>query len=279
MQVPQVPLGCLPFGRGSSAGCEDDFEGCKGRAFSVTSGAGRSETESEGSLHDFPNLLVAVGTANAIGDVDIAGACGEHDLDGHVVDFENLQPAVCAEFGYLHCLNSMNSLICPPSMHAPSLARVIGGTSGGVCKTRTGEGVGSVLRGCGSGQLDVSLHDVIRSVPACCYPRLQGRPEYYDCSYARWSTSSKSRAVRGPEPRGGTKWSRRISLRKVRQDVGEKFAFPQQLSEKVHVETCSRGCQSPNLGISQEQEIEGRCAVVGFPPRTPFVSPVLVTLG
>ena len=76
LQVPQVPQGCLPFGRGSSAGCEDDFEGYKGWAFSGTSGAGRSETESEGSLHDLPNSLVAVGTANAIGDVDIAGACG-----------------------------------------------------------------------------------------------------------------------------------------------------------------------------------------------------------
>ena len=57
----------MSFGRGSSAGCEDDFEGEKGWAFSGTSGAGRSETESEGSLHDLPNSLVAVGTANAMG--------------------------------------------------------------------------------------------------------------------------------------------------------------------------------------------------------------------
>ena len=44
---------------------------------------------------------------------------------------------------------------------------------------------------------------------------------------------------------------------------------------KVHVETWAGGCKSLNLRISQEQEIEGRCAVVGFRPRTPFVTPVL----
>ena len=134
LQVPQVPQGCLPFGRGSSAGCVDDFEGYKGCAFSGTSGAGRSEIESEGSLHDLPNSLVAVGSANAVGDMDIDGACGEHDLDGHVVEFENLQPAVFAEYGYLHCLHSMNSFICHPSMRAPSLTRVIDGTSGGFAR-------------------------------------------------------------------------------------------------------------------------------------------------
>ena len=107
MQVPQVPQGCLSFGHGSSSGCEDDFEGHKGRAFSGTSGVGRSETESEseGSLHDLPNSLVAVGPANALGGRG-HGACGEHDLDNHVVEFENLQLAAFAEFGYLHCLNS-----------------------------------------------------------------------------------------------------------------------------------------------------------------------------
>ena len=46
------------------------------------------------------------------------------------------------------------------------------------------------------------------------------------------------------------------SLCKVRHDVGEKLAFPQQLSGKVHVETCAGGFQSLNLRISEEQEIE-----------------------
>ena len=35
------------------------------------------------------------------------------------------------------------------------------------------------------------------------------------------------------------------------------------------------GCQSLNLKISKEQEIEGRCAVVRFPPRIPVVTPAL----
>ena len=159
---------------GSPAGCEDDLEGHKGRA---SSGAGRGETESEGSLHDLPNSLVAVGPANALGDVDITGACGEYDFDGHVVEFENLQLAALAELGYLHRLNSRNSLIWHPSMHVPSLARVIDGTGGAVCGTVSGEGVGSVLRGWNTARLDVSLHDVIHSVPACGNPGIQGLPE------------------------------------------------------------------------------------------------------
>ena len=101
------------------------------------------------------------------------------------------------------------------------------------------------------------------------------RASQCDCSFARWSTFSNSRPVRGPEPRGKTKMSRRSSLCKVRQDVGQKLAFPQQLSEKLHVETWAGGCPILNLGISQDQEIEGRCAVVGFSPRTPCVTPVL----
>ena len=127
--------------------------------------------------------------------------------------------------------------------------------------------------------MDVSSHDVIRSVPACCLPRIQGLPEYYDYSYARGSTSSNSRLVRGPEPRGGTKWSRRGSLRRVRQDVGKKLAFPQQPSGQLHVDTWAGGCQSLNLVISQDQGFGRRCAVVGFPPWTPCVTLVLPGLG
>ena len=93
----------------------------------------------------------------------------------------------------------------------------------------SGVGVGSLLQGCGTARLDVSLHDVIRPFRACGNSRIHGLPEYYDCSYAQRSTSSNSRPERGPEPREGTKWSRRGSLCKVRQDVGEKLAFPQQL--------------------------------------------------
>ena len=48
LQVSQVPQGRLSDEHGYSAGCEDDFEGYKGWAFSCAGGAGRSETESGG---------------------------------------------------------------------------------------------------------------------------------------------------------------------------------------------------------------------------------------
>ena len=120
-----------------------------------------------------------------------------------------LQLVAFAELVYvLHRLNSRNSLIRHPSMHAPSLARVVDEKSGRFCGAVSGEGSGRELRGEDTSRLDASLHDVIRSVPACCFPRIQGLPEYYDCSYARWSTFSNSRPVRGPEPRGETKRGR-----------------------------------------------------------------------
>ena len=120
-------------------------------------------------------------------------------FDGHVVEFRNLQLAASAESGYvLRRLNSRNSLICHPSLHAPSL-----GKCGGVSGMVSGEGVGRGLRGRDTAWMDVSLHGVIRSVPACCSPRIQGLPEFSDCSYARWSISSRSRPERGLELRGG----------------------------------------------------------------------------
>ena len=77
-------------------------------------------------------------------DNNIAGACGEHDLDDHVAEFGNLQLVASAVSGYvLHLFNLRNSLIDHPPMHAPSLARVIDGKSGMV----SGEGVGTRLIG------------------------------------------------------------------------------------------------------------------------------------
>ena len=88
-------------------------------------------------------------------------------------------------------------------------------------------------------------------------------------------TIQQQQLERGPELRGGgTKWSRRGSLCKVRQDAGVKLAA-QQLSGRTHIETRARGCKSLNLRISQEQETKGRCAVSALPLRTPFVTPVL----
>ena len=74
--------------------------------------------------------------------------------------------------------------------------------------------------------------------------------------------------VRGPGLRGGTKGQ-------VRQGAGEKLAFAQQLSGRVHVGTWAGGNKSLNLRISQGKVIMARCAVSGSSPRTPFVTPVL----
>ena len=70
-------------------------------------------------------------------------------------------------------------------------------------------------------------------------------------------------------------WSRRGSLCKVRQDVGEKLASPQQVSEKLHVETWPGRCKSP-----QPQDFPGagnrrKVCYGGVPPRTLLVTPVL----
>ena len=74
---------------------------------------------------------------------------------------------------------------------------------------------------------------------------------------------------------GETKRSQKGTLCQVRHTAGEKLACSQQVSGKMHVETCAGGHESPNLRIFQGQEIKRRCAVSAFPPRIPFVTPVL----
>ena len=276
----QIPQGRWSPGRCWLTACEDTLEGDECVAPAGTGASGWDENNFDRSVHDLQNSLVAGVAGNVLGDAGSVAASarrGENDVGGHSLEFENSVYVRLAEPVCMSSLdgNLLNSVTCHPSMHAPSLARVIDGKSGGFGGMVSGEGSGRGLRGGETARLDVLLHDVFRPVPACSCLRIQGLPEFYDCSCARESTCSNSRPVRGPEPQGETKWSRRGSLCKVRQDVGEKFAFPQQLSGKLHVETWAGGCKSLNLRISQKQEIEGRCAVVGFPPRTPSVTPVL----
>ena len=85
----------MSSGHGSSAGCEDDFEGSQGSGF-------------------FWVLLVLDAARLSLRVLcmicrirwwqwvqpTLLGWCGEHDFDGHVVEFENLQLAALAEFGY-----------------------------------------------------------------------------------------------------------------------------------------------------------------------------------
>ena len=86
--------------------------------------------------------------------------------------------------------------------------------------------------------------------------------------FMRSCSSPDSRKVRGPGLRGVTKGQ-------VRQGAGEKLAFAQQLSGRVHVGTWAGGSKSLNLRISHEKEIMARCADASFPSLIPFVTPVL----
>ena len=78
--------------------------------------------------------------------------------------------------------------------------------------------------------VDGSLHDVIHSVSACFNSRIRGHTECHGSSCGQLCSSPKSRVVRGPGLRGGTKGQ-------VRPSAEEKLAFDQQLSGRVHVGT------------------------------------------
>ena len=178
-------------------------------------------------------------------------------------------------------VTSFCSLICHPCMHAPSLARVFDGKSGGVSGMVCGEGVGRRSRGRDTARLNALLHDVIHSVLACgINSRIQRLPECYDCSYARWSTSSRfTSAAWASTSGGGTKWSRRGSLRKVRQDAGEKLVFPQQLSGRMHVETWAGGCREPQPEDFPGTGNQGKVCSVGIPSSDSFCHSLSVLLG
>ena len=134
---------------------------------------------------------------------------------------------------------------------------------GWLCHGDTG-----VSRFLGTARVDGLLHDVIRSVSAPSTSLIRGHTECHGSSCGQMGSSPNSRVVRGPGLRGGTKGQ-------VRQSAGRKLAFAQQLSDRVHEGTWA-GCNKRlNLRISQEKEIMAWCAVSGFSPRTPFVTPVL----
>ena len=108
-----------------------------------------------------------------------------------------------------------------------------------------------VARWLGTARVDGSLHDVVHSVSACPNSRIRGHTVSW--FFMRSCSSPNSRVVRGPGLRGVTKGQ-------VRQGAGEKLAFAQQLSGRVHVGTWVGGSKSLNLRISQEKEIMARCA-------------------
>ena len=215
--------------------------------------------------------MVAGVAASSGRELDVAFAaarCGENNCNGHLLELKNSLLAGESDYS-LHRLHSLDSLICHPSMHALSLANVMCVESVGVVgERRFCHGDTGVSRLLGTARVDGSLCDVIHSVSACSNSLIRGHTECHGSSCGQMGSSPDSRVVRGPELRGGTKGQ-------VRQSAGEKLAFAQQLSGRVHVGTWAGSNKRLNLRISQEKEIMAWCAVSGFPPLTPFVTPVL----
>ena len=201
--------------------------------------------------------MVARVAACSVRELDVTSAaarCGDNNRNGHLLKFKN--SLLAADSGYsLHCLNSLNSPICHPSMHAPSLASGLFVGNDGVVGVEGLCGSHSVdAHWLGTARVDGLLHAGIQSVSASPNSLIRGHTECHGSSCGQLCSSPNSRVVRGPGLCGGTKGQ-------VRQGAGEKLAFAQQLSGRVHVGTWAVGNKSLNLRISQGKEIIARCAV------------------
>ena len=131
-------------------------------------------------------------------------------------------------------------------MLAPSLAsELLVGNDGVVGVGRYREGCSGVARWLGTARVDGLLHSGIQSVSACPNSLIGGHTECHGSPCSQMGSSPNSRMVRGPGLCGGTKVQ-------VRQGAGERPAFAQQLSGKVHVGTLAGGHNCLNLRISQE---------------------------
>ena len=131
----------------------------------------------DASVHDPENSVVFKVAACSGRELDVTSAaarCGENNCHGYLLDFKN--SIVAAESGSsLHCLNSLNSLICHPSMHAPSFAsELFVGNDGVVGVGRFREGDSGIARWLGTARVDGSLHAGIQSVSACPNSQLEG---------------------------------------------------------------------------------------------------------
>ena len=151
--------------------------------------------------------------------------CGENSLNGHLLDLGN--SLLASESGYsLHCLNSPNSLIRHPSMHAPSLAREVVVGRGGI--------VGAV--GCREGEVvhvhrcdeDDACMDDVNSV-------IQGY-ESHATACSSLDALPKTRWARGHCLRGGTKCSSTGSRDQIWLSDESKDSFSHQEPQSLHVE-------------------------------------------
>ena len=193
------------------------FDGHEVEASAVAGRAGWCEDTVDDSVHASENSVVAGVAASTLRELDVAVAaarCGEHKGNGHLLEFRN--SLLAAGSGYsLHCLNSPDSLICHPSMHALSFASgLFVETVGVVGVERFCEGDTGVARWLGTARVDGLLHAGIQSVSACPNSRIRGHTNYHGSSCGQLGSSPNSRVVRGPGLRGGTKG----------QGAGEKLA-------------------------------------------------------
>ena len=163
MQVPQggcFPGCCWPTAR------EDPSDGDEVGALAGGSVSGRGENDLDVLVHDLPNSLVDGATGNVLGDMDIVGAAARRGEKAYSID---TRPAELNRVKRFAGVNSFDSVICRPSVHAPSLARVFDGKSGWVSGMVCCEGVGRGLRGRDTARSGALQH------PAC-NPRSQGLP-------------------------------------------------------------------------------------------------------
>ena len=173
-----VPQDCCSPGRCWPVAREDSSDRDEYGAPAGGDASERGENDADGLVHDLPNSLVDGATSNVLGDMDIVGGCcttwGEC-FRGHPLQFENsvyARPAESICMNRFAGVNSLHSVTCHPSMHAPSLARVFGGESGRVSGMDCREGVGAGSRGRDIARLDALVHDVIHFVPASGNPRI-----------------------------------------------------------------------------------------------------------
>ena len=89
------------------------------------------------------------------------------------------------------------------------------------------------------------------------------------------STSSNSRPVRGPEPRGEQSGRGGVLCARSGRMLGKSLLFPSSCQKRCMSRRGPVGVRASTWGFPRIREIGRRCAEVGFPPRTPFVTPVL----
>ena len=231
----------------TSIDCHEDT------ALALSGYAGRCEDTFDDSVQSSEDALGTRVAALPVRQLDVvspAARCGENSFNGHLLDFGN--SLLASESGYsMHCLNSPNSLIRHPSMHAPSLARELIVGRGGV--------LGAV--GCREGEVvhvhrcdDDACLDDVNSV-------IQG-----SWSHATACSSldalHNSRWVRGHCLRGGTKCSSTGSRDQVWLSDESKDSFSHQEPQSLHVETWAGSHESPLQEGFQVREFSAGCTSV-----------------